>query len=55
MNTFIGTALSKKSLVKATAVAAIADTLLDRLLQDSHRIELTGDSMRKLDQSDHLA
>ena len=33
----------------------IADALLDRLLHNSHRIELTGESMRKLDQSDHLA
>ena len=30
----------------------IADALLDRLLHNSHRIELTGESMRKLDQSD---
>ncbi|WP_324295618.1 ATP-binding protein [Rheinheimera sp. UJ51] len=33
----------------------MADALLDRLLHNSHRIELTGESMRKLDQSDHLA
>lgn len=32
----------------------IADALLDRLLHNSHRIELRGESMRKLAQSDHL-
>ncbi|WP_049588985.1 ATP-binding protein [Alteromonas macleodii] len=32
----------------------VADALLDRLLHNSHRIELAGESMRKLDQSDHL-
>ncbi|WP_369796920.1 ATP-binding protein [Arsukibacterium sp. MJ3] len=33
----------------------VADALLDRLLHNSHRVELAGESMRKLDQSDHLA
>jgi DNA replication protein DnaC len=33
----------------------IADALLDRLLHNSHRIELRGESMRKLAQSDHLS
>lgn len=32
----------------------IADALLDRLLHNSHRIELRGESIRKLAQSDHL-
>jgi DNA replication protein DnaC len=32
----------------------VADALLDRLLHNSHRVELTGESMRKLDQSDQL-
>ncbi|WP_428847848.1 ATP-binding protein [Shewanella glacialipiscicola] len=32
----------------------IADALLDRLIHNSHRIELGGESMRKLAQSDHL-
>lgn len=32
----------------------VADALLDRLLHNSHRIELQGESMRKLDQSGHL-
>jgi DNA replication protein DnaC len=33
----------------------VADALLDRLLHNSHGIELAGESMRKLDQSDQLA
>ena len=33
----------------------VADALLDRLLHNSHRIELAGESMRKLDQSDQIA
>ncbi|WP_088239937.1 IS21-like element helper ATPase IstB [Calothrix rhizosoleniae] len=32
----------------------VADALLDRLLHNSHRIELQGESMRKLDQSGHI-
>ncbi|TKB50302.1 transposase [Ferrimonas sediminicola] len=35
--------------------ATVADALLDRLLHHSHRLELKGESMRKLEQSDHLA
>ena len=34
--------------------STIADALLDRLVHNSHRIELRGESMRKLAQSDHL-
>ncbi|MEH6534230.1 MAG: IS21-like element helper ATPase IstB [Photobacterium frigidiphilum] len=34
--------------------STIADALLDRLIHNSHRIELQGESMRKLAQSDHL-
>ncbi|AJR07107.1 transposase [Photobacterium gaetbulicola] len=34
--------------------ATVADALLDRLIHHSHRIELGGESMRKLVQSDHL-
>lgn len=34
--------------------ATIADALLDRLVHQSHRIELRGESMRKLAQIDHL-
>ena len=34
--------------------ATIADALLDRLIHNGHRIELGGESMRKLAQSDHL-
>lgn len=33
----------------------IADALLDHLLHNSHRIELRGESMRKLAQSDPLS
>lgn len=32
----------------------VADALLDRLLHNSHRVELTGESMRKLDQSGQI-
>lgn len=35
--------------------ATVADALLDRLVHNSHGIELGGESMRKLAQSDHLA
>uniref|UniRef100_UPI003F6D4C95 ATP-binding protein n=1 Tax=Vibrio sp. TaxID=678 RepID=UPI003F6D4C95 len=34
--------------------ATVADALMDRLVHNSHRIELGGESMRKLAQSDHL-
>ncbi|MEZ8224583.1 IS21-like element helper ATPase IstB [Vibrio splendidus] len=34
--------------------ATIADALLDRLVHQSHRLELRGESMRKLAQIDHL-
>ncbi|TPE42940.1 transposase [Maribrevibacterium harenarium] len=34
--------------------ATVADALLDRLVHNSHRIELGGESMRKLALSDHL-
>lgn len=33
----------------------IADALLDRLIHNSHRIELSGESMRKMADSDHLS
>lgn len=34
--------------------ATVADALMDRLVHNSHRIELGGESMRKLAQSEHL-
>lgn len=34
--------------------STVADALLDRLIHNSHRIELGGESMRKLAHSDHL-
>lgn len=34
--------------------ATVADALMDRLVHNSHRLELGGESMRKLAQSDHL-
>ncbi len=34
--------------------ATVADALMDRLVHNSHRIELGSESMRKLAQSDHL-
>ncbi|EKF9435231.1 transposase, partial [Vibrio cholerae] len=34
--------------------ATVADALMDRLVHDSHRIELAGWSMRKLAQFEHL-
>ncbi|ENZ7154432.1 TPA: ATP-binding protein [Klebsiella pneumoniae] len=32
----------------------IADSLMDRLLHNGHRVELRGESMRKLAQTDHM-
>ncbi|EMD78546.1 Transposase [Vibrio diabolicus E0666] len=37
-----------------SVISAVADALMDRLVHNSHRIELGGESMRKLAQSDHL-
>ncbi|SON49303.1 Putative insertion sequence ATP-binding protein y4pL (fragment) [Vibrio tapetis subsp. tapetis] len=34
--------------------ATVADAVLDRLIHNSHRLELGGESMRKLAQSDQL-
>jgi DNA replication protein DnaC len=34
--------------------ATVADALLDRLIHNTHRIELGGESMRKLAQSGHM-
>ena len=33
---------------------AVADAILDRLIHNSHRIELSGESMRKLEQTGPL-
>jgi DNA replication protein DnaC len=33
--------------------ATVADAILDRLIHNSHRIELGGESMRKLEQTGH--
>nr|WP_281729478.1 MULTISPECIES: ATP-binding protein [Brenneria] len=32
----------------------VADALMDRLMHNGHRIELKGESMRKLAQTDHI-
>jgi DNA replication protein DnaC len=34
--------------------ATVADAILDRLIHNSHRIELSGESMRKLEQTGQL-
>ena len=54
-STIIASQIPTSEWYKLIPSPTIADALLDRLLHNSHRIELTGDSMRKLDQSDHLA
>jgi len=54
-STIIASQIPSSEWYKLIPSPTIADALLDRLLHNSHRIELTGESMRKLDQSDHLA
>ena len=54
-STIIASQIPTSEWYKLIPSPTIADALLDRLLHNSHRIELTGESMRKLDQSDHLA
>ena len=34
--------------------ATVTDAILDRLIHNSHRIELSGESMRKLEQTGQL-
>ena len=53
-STIIASQLPVAEWYKLMTNPTVADALLDRLLHNSHRIELTGESMRKLDQSDHL-
>jgi|TARA_B100002003_G_scaffold57893_1_gene53357 DNA replication protein DnaC len=53
-STIIASQLPVTEWYKLITNPTVADALLDRLLHNSHRIELTGESMRKLDQSDHL-
>ncbi len=54
-STIIASQILTSEWYKLIPSPTIADALLDRLLHNNHRIELTGESMRKLDQSDHLA
>ncbi len=54
-STIIASQIPTSEWYKLIPSPTIADAILDRLLHNSHRIELTGGSMRKLDQSDHLA
>ena len=53
-STIIASQLPVAEWYKLMTNPTVADALLDRLLHNSHRIELSGESMRKLDQSDHL-
>ena len=53
-STIIASQLPVAEWYKLMTNPTVADALLDRLLHNSHRIELTGESMRKLDQCDHL-
>ncbi|WP_395344845.1 IS21-like element helper ATPase IstB [Ningiella sp. W23] len=53
-STIIASQIPATDWYKLIANPTVADALLDRLLHNSHRIELAGESMRKLDQSDHL-
>ena len=54
-STIIASQLPVNDWYKLISNPTVADALLDRLLHNSHRIELQGESMRKLDQSDHLS
>lgn len=54
-STIIASQLPVNEWYKLISNPTVADALYDRLLHNSHRIELKGESMRKLDQSDHLA
>ncbi|RLV59281.1 transposase, partial [Parashewanella curva] len=53
-STIVISQLPVKEWFKMITNATVADAILDRLVHNSHRIELEGESMRKLDQSDHL-
>ena len=54
-STIVISQLPVKEWFKMISNATVADAILDRLIHNSHRIELQGESMRKLDQSDHLS
>ena len=54
-STIIASQIPTTDWYKLISNPTVADALLDRLLHNSHRIELEGESMRKLDQSDQLA
>lgn len=54
-STIIASQIPATDWYKLISNPTVADALLDRLLHNSHRIELEGESMRKLDQSDQLA
>ena len=53
-STIVISQLPVKEWFKMITNATVADAILDRLVHNSHRIELEGESMRKLDQSGHL-
>lgn len=53
-STIVVSQLPVKEWFKMISNATVADAILDRLIHNSHRIELEGESMRKLDQSGHL-
>ena len=53
-STIIASQIPATDWYKLISNPTVTDALLDRLLHNSHRIELAGESMRKLDQSDQL-
>ncbi|WP_339771494.1 ATP-binding protein, partial [uncultured Paraglaciecola sp.] len=53
-STIIASQIPATDWYKLISNPTVAYALLDRLLHNSHRIELAGESMRKLDQSDQL-
>lgn len=53
-STIIASQIPVNEWYKLISNPTVADALLDRLLHNSYRIELQGESMRKLDQSGHL-
>lgn len=53
-STIIASQVPVSDWYKMVSNPTVADALLDRLLHNSHRLELKGESMRKLEQSDHL-
>lgn len=47
-STIISSQLSSELMVEVIGESTIADAILDRIIQKTHRIEITGDSMRQI-------